>query len=158
MRVLRKQSLNASRIAFPVAAAIVVLDQVTKIWAVAALSDGPIVLVPGFLRLALFHNTGAAFSILQDSGVVLALIGMAIVVAMVWMVPGVTSRLDATLVGLVMGGAVGNLIDRFTRGDGFLDGAVVDWIDFDFWPTFNVADSAISIGIVAIMLASFRRQ
>jgi signal peptidase II len=60
--------------------------------------------------------------------------------------------------GLVLGGAIGNLIDRIFRGPGLLDGEVVDFIDFDFFPTFNVADSAITIGAVLAVLLAIRQR
>lgn len=72
---------------------------------------------------------------------------------------GYTSRhpLGATSVGLIAGGAVGNLIDRAFRGDdGFLQGAVVDFIDLQWWPVFNIADAAIVVGAVLLVVVSFR--
>lgn len=57
--------------------------------------------------------------------------------------------------GLVLGGAVGNLIDRLFRGDGFLDGGVVDFIDFSFFATFNVADACVTIGVILLLFATF---
>ena len=63
---------------------------------------------------------------------------------------------EAVAIGLVLGGAVGNLLDRVFRGDGWLDGKVIDFIDFNFFPTFNVADSAITIGAILAVLLAFR--
>jgi signal peptidase II len=62
---------------------------------------------------------------------------------------------ETVALGLVMGGALGNLIDRVFRGSGLLDGAVIDWVDFSFFPAFNVADSAISIGAALAVLFAF---
>lgn len=64
-------------------------------------------------------------------------------------------RSEALALGAVMGGALGNFVDRVFRGEGFLDGAVIDFIDFSFWPTFNVADSGITLGVIALLILSF---
>jgi signal peptidase II len=64
---------------------------------------------------------------------------------------------DLIGLGLVLGGALGNLVDRVTRGDGFLDGRVTDWIDLWFIPNFNVADAAISIGVALLLLGALRK-
>ena len=68
------------------------------------------------------------------------------------------NRLEFTGLGLILGGAIGNLIDRFTRGDGLLDGAVVDWIQLPNFPTFNIADAAITIGAGLLILGALRKS
>ncbi len=135
------------------------VDQLTKVWAVAALSDGPIVLIDGFLQLRLTRNPGAAFSSFTGGGPFLGAIAAFVAVAIAFLLPQIEERLDRVALSLVMGGALGNFVDRIFRADGFLDGAVVDFINFSFWPTFNGADSAISIGVVLMLLsASFRKE
>ena len=67
-------------------------------------------------------------------------------------------RVEAVALGMVLGGAIGNLVDRVFRGDGLLDGAVVDFIDFSFFPTFNVADAAINIGVALLLIATFVKR
>ena len=136
-----------------IAAGVVALDQLTKIWAVAELSDGPIVLIDGFLQLRLTRNPGAAFYSFTGGGSFLAVIAVFVAIAIAFLLPRIEERLDRLALALVMGGALGNVADRIFRGDGFLDGAVVDFIDFSFWPTFNAADSAITIGVVLMLLA-----
>ena len=69
----------------------------------------------------------------------------------------VDRRFEAITLGAIMGGALGNLIDRIVRGPGWFDGAVVDWIETPLWPNFNIADSAISVGAVLLILATIRR-
>jgi signal peptidase II len=136
----------------------VVIDQLTKHWALNALADGNVIDVIGSLRFSLHFNTGVAFSLGSDSGLgpwisVLA-IGVVVAISL-----GATSRvpLGAVASGLIAGGAVGNLIDRAFRGDdGFLHGAVVDFVDLQWWPVFNVADAAIVVGAVILVIASFR--
>lgn len=138
-----------------VALAVVVVDQLTKIWAVAALSDGPISLIGSFLEFRLTRNPGAAFSSFQGGGPVIAVVALVMAVIIVVALQSVERRAEAIALGAVMGGALGNFADRIARGDGLLDGAVVDFIDFSFWPTFNAADSAITLGVVALLILSF---
>ena len=140
-----------------VAAVVLVVDQASKHWALNALQDGPIELI-GSLRLFLTYNTGAAFSLASGRGIG-PLVTVLAVVVIAGLAFGYTSRhpLGATSVGLISGGAVGNLVDRAFRGDdGFLQGAVVDFIDLQWWPVFNVADAAIVVGAVLLVVASFR--
>jgi signal peptidase II len=136
------------------AAAVVALDQLTKWWALRALADEPIDLF-WTLRLRLTFNTGAAFSLGAGRGGLIALVVVAVVAWMVWFARSAATRLGAVALGLVLGGAVGNLSDRIFRADdGWLSGAVVDFIDLQWWPVFNVADSAIVIGALLLFVAS----
>jgi signal peptidase II len=140
-------------LALGIAVAVVVVDQLTKRWAVDALADGPIVLIDGWLELDLTFNPGAAFSSLQGIG---PLLGIAAVAVAGWITILIRRRSTGTgevvALALVLGGAVGNLVDRVTRGDGLLDGAVVDFIEPSFFPTFNVADAAITVGAVLLVV------
>ncbi len=135
--------------------AVVAADQITKAWAVAGLEDAPVSLIGEFLELSLTRNPGAAFSSFTGGGRFLAVVAMLIIVVVAAALPQASRRFEQVALALILGGAVGNLIDRFVRGDGVLDGAVVDFIDFSFWPTFNVADSAITLGVVALLILSF---
>lgn len=140
-----------------VAATVVVIDQLTKAWALRSLADGP-VRVGATLEFALAYNTGTAFSLGSGRGLGpwIALLAIGVVVALSM---GETSRLrlGAWAAGLVAGGAIGNLADRAFRGsDGFLHGGVVDFIAFDWWPTFNVADIGVTVGAVLLVLAGLR--
>ena len=140
------------------AAVVVVLDQLTKAWAVNALADGPIVIIEDFLELQLTFNTGAAFSILSDlarSGPILGIVVIGVVLLILFALRDASHIGEAVGLGLVLGGALGNLIDRLFRGDGFMDGAVVDFIDFSFFATFNVADSAVTIGVAILLVSTF---
>ncbi len=151
---MRFGSLTPRGVAVTAAVTVMVVDQVTKVWAVAALSDGPVTLISGFLWFRLVRNAGAAFGLLPGAGAVIAMLALVAAAAILIAVRTMERRIDALALGLVLGGALGNLIDRIVRGDGFLDGRVVDFIDFDFFPTFNVADTAITIGaILALWLA-----
>lgn len=130
-----------------VAVSAVVLDQVTKSLAVAALKDGPIPLV-WTLRLRLTFNTGAAFSLGQGRAAVFVALGI-VLVATLLAVVRTASATAAIGLGLVVGGAAGNLSDRIFRGHG---GAVIDFIDLQWWPVFNVADSCIFVGVAVLIL------
>lgn len=136
-----------------VAAAVVLVDQATKTWALRALDDRTIDLV-GSLRLNLVFNTGSAFSIGAGLGPVLAIVGVVVVLVLLRASKDLEGRLALIGLGLVLGGAVGNLVDRaFRSGDGFLGGAVVDFVDLQWWPVFNVADAAICVGVVGLAIA-----
>jgi signal peptidase II len=127
-----------------VAGAVVALDQGTKAWAQARLAE-PVDLGPVVLRLT--YNTGTAFSLGASLGPLIAVLAVVVVVVLLRLGRGVRGRLPLVLLGLVVGGAVGNLVDRaFRDGGGFLRGPVVDWIDLGWWPVFNVADMAIVVG------------
>ena len=156
MRRLRRLPLTPRAFALVVAGIVVVLDQVTKYVAVRTLSDGPVSLIDGFLQLRLLKNPGSAFSLFRGGGAVIALLAIAAVAMIVVIARQLPGKAEGTAIGLVLGGAVGNLLDRVFRGDGFLDGKVIDFVDFDFFPAFNVADSAITIGAILAVLLAFR--
>ena len=135
-----------------VAVSVLVLDQLTKTWAVRHLDDGHIIDLVGSLRLRLAFNTGAAFSSGTGFGPIIGIGAVVIVAVLVWTSRSVGSRLGMVAVGLVLGGALGNLTDRaFRQGEGFMGGAVVDWIDPQFWPIFNVADASIVVGGILLV-------
>ena len=144
-----------SSLVLGVAAAVLVLDQLTKAWALAALDDGPIELF-WTLRLALTFNSGVAFSMAEGLGSVVGVVAVAIAAGVLWW--SRTAKRSSVLVasGAIIGGAIGNVIDRAFRSshvgqDGFLGGSVVDFVDVGWWPVFNVADAAIVVGGVALV-------
>ena len=148
--------MNPRRLAVATAAIVILIDQATKIWAVAALDDGPIQVFGDVLRLRLTRNTGAAFSSLQGLGPLIGIAAVGVIGLVFVMVHHVPRRFEVAGLGMVLGGAFGNLLDRIFRGTGFLDGAVVDWIDPSFFPTFNGADSAITIGVAVLLIGALR--
>ena len=133
---------------------VVLLDQLTKIWAVAALSDGPIDIFGEVLQFRLTRNPGAAFSLFTSGGPVLGVLAAGVAVLIAALLPRIELAIDRFALALIMGGALGNLTDRIFRGDGFLDGSVVDFISPSFFPSFNVADTAITIGVVLMLWSS----
>jgi signal peptidase II len=155
---VRTTSLKAVRVtAAAIGAAVVLVDQLTKAWARSALDDRVIDLIPGFLRFALAENSGAAFGLFKDGGQIIAVLAV-IAVGIIFIAFRAVDRwADVIGMGLVLGGAVGNLVDRLTRGSGLFDGRVTDWIDLWFIPNFNVADASISIGVALLLLGALRR-
>ncbi len=142
------------------AAVVLCVDQLTKRWAVSRLHDGRTIHVIGSLRLNLAYNTGTAFSIgsSRNLGPVIALLGVVVIV--LFLVSGGSARRGTGVLagGLVIGGALGNLADRAFRGDGgFFSGAVIDFVDLQWWPVFNVADSAIVVGGCTAVIANLRK-
>ena len=114
--------------------------------------------IEDFFQFKLTYNTGASFSIFPNAGPLIGLISIGVVLLIVFILGEASRRLEAVALGILLGGALGNLTDRIFRGDGFLDGAVVDFIDFDFFATFNVADMAINIGVGLLLVAVFTRR
>ena len=153
--MLRSTLLRTRRLALTVAAAVIVVDQLIKWWVVATLPGKPVVLVEGFLQLRFVSNSGAAFSLLDGFGSVIGLVAIAATVFIFVVAVRVNSTGETVALGLVLGGAIGNVVDRAFRGDGFLDGGVVDFVDFSFFPAFNAADSAITIGAILALWFAF---
>lgn len=143
--------------AFALAAAVVVaLDQLSKHWALGALDDGPIELV-GSLRFKLAFNDGAAFSLGGGRTTAIAVLALAVSGVIVRLGLRAERRLWAVGLGIVLGGALGNLTDRaFRDGGGLLGGHVVDFVDVQWWPVFNVADVSLWVGIGLLFIASWR--
>ncbi len=141
-------------VALACAVGVVVLDQVTKSLAVAHLGSGPVHLI-GPLSLQLAYNTGVAFSIGSGLTLPIVLAASGLIVLLVWFLRGAPSMSAAVGLGLVIGGAASNLGDRLFRGR---DGAVVDFIHLGFWPTFNVADTAITIGCIVLLVLFVRGE
>jgi signal peptidase II len=132
------------------AAAVLAVDQLTKWWAVETLDTRTIDLV-WTLRLHLTINYGSAFSVAPGRGAVISVLALVVVAILLRSGRYATKPAMAVAIGLVSGGALGNLIDRaFRAGDGLLGGGVVDFIDLQWWPVFNIADTAIVVG--ALML------
>jgi len=142
-------------------ALVIVLDQLSKVWISSHFVYGESLYVLGVFNLVLAHNTGAAFSFLNDAGGMQRWLFSGIaVIASVWIVALLRKhsgqRLFALALSLILGGALGNLIDRIAYG------YVVDFLAFHwdehYFPAFNVADSAITCGAIAIILDSLRSQ
>jgi signal peptidase II len=141
-----------------VALVVLAADVITKAVVVATLEgERPVKLLGGFVYLQLVRNPGAAFSMATGMTWVLTLIAIAVVVAIVWILPKLRSIGWAIGLSLVLAGALGNLSDRIFRAPGPLRGHVIDFVSLfepngDAWPVFNVADSSIVVGGALIVL------
>ena len=136
-----------------IAAAVVVLDQVTKSIALDHLHQ-PVHLAGPF-GLHLTFNSGAAFSLFTGSTGVIVVVAVAVIALLGWVAWRSRTIGLSIALGLILGGALGNLSDRLFRGH---RGAVVDFITLSHWPTFNVADSSVTIGAILVVVFSLRRS
>ncbi|MET0908184.1 MAG: signal peptidase II [Ilumatobacteraceae bacterium] len=137
-----------------IAAVVVLVDQLTKHWALRVLGDGHVVHVVGSLQLNLAFNSGMAFSRGDGLGPFVPVLAVGVIAALLIALGRSDSPWFAVGVGLVIGGSIGNVLDRLFRGEGWLRGQVVDFIDLQWWPIFNVADMAITIGGVLLVLGT----
>ena len=139
-----------------IATAVVVVDQLTKHWALNTLDGNRVIDVVGSLRFNLAFNKGMAFSQGEGVGRLVPILAVTVVAALLMTVGRSSSRWFTLGVGLVIGGSLSNVVDRLFRGGGWLDGAVVDFIDVQWWPVFNLADTAIVVGAGLLLLTSLR--
>lgn len=143
---------------YAIAAGVYVLDRVTKLLAESSLQDRPpIDLIPGVLQLRFTTNPGGVFGLFGSVPWLFVGISVVVIGAVVLISTRLTTTTSAVGLGLVLGGAAGNLTDRLVRGPG-LAGEVVDFIDLQVWPVFNLADSAIVLGVVVLVLHGIRRD
>ncbi len=124
------------------------LDCVSKTVALATLGSEPHQVIGTFLQLHLLHNAGAAFSIATNRTTLLSVFALVVATLIVMRARTFTHSGWSAAAGLVVGGIAGNLIDRIFRAPGAFSGEVIDWIEVQHWPTFNLADSSIVIGAV----------
>jgi signal peptidase II len=149
--VLTRSSTSIAKI---IIALVVICDQLTKHWALNSLNDGRSIDIFWTLRFNLVFNSGMAFSKGQGLG---RLIGLLAIGVAVWL--WLSLRKASSTIGLVgtamlIGGAIGNVVDRLFRGDAWLRGSVVDFIDLQWFPVFNVADSSVTIGAMLLIYSS----
>jgi len=139
-----------------VAALVWATDFVTKNWAINYLAGKePRKIIGNFLQLTFTRNSGAAFSFATGGTILLAAFAILVILAIGYWAPRLTSRRWGYVLGLVLGGALGNLSDRVLRASvetGALKGQVIDWIELPHWPVFNLADSSI---VIAALIASY---
>ncbi|MET0628914.1 MAG: signal peptidase II [Acidimicrobiia bacterium] len=131
---------------------VVAADLLAKVWAVSELSDGPIAVIGDDIGFQLARNTGGAFSMFQGFTPLLAIVAGVVAYFLVRAVRRTEDTLLVVALSLVLGGALGNLLDRLFRSPGFLRGAVVDFVHVGSFPTFNVADAAITIGAILVIV------
>jgi signal peptidase II len=143
-----------------IAGTVVILDLLTKIIVVATIDPNqPVKVLGGLVYFSLIRNPGAAFSMATGMTWLLALVAIGVVGFIMRMAPRLRSTPWAISLGLVLGGAIGNLIDRIFRAPGILQGHVVDFVSVfgpnaEYFPVFNVADSAITIGGISLVITA----
>jgi signal peptidase II len=142
---------------FLIALLVVAADQLSKVWIRSNLLVGQSLFEAGFFRIIHVNNTGAAFGLFQGQSFLLtivALVGITVLLVYVLVIyrkfPLLDNRLGRSTLGLVLGGAVGNLVDRLRFG------YVTDFISVGLWPAFNIADSAITVGVILFAYSFLR--
>jgi len=150
----RLQSRSRLRLTVLIAAVLVVLDQLSKHWALAALTNSPPLPVFWTLQWNLTFNSGMAFSKGQGAGPIIGVIALGVVAVVLWGLRKYDSKVVAVAGGLVVGGALGNVVDRLFRDEGWMRGSVVDFIDFQWFPIFNIADMGVNVGAILFALWS----
>ena len=160
MRRVRSQTQLIRRYTFAltIATTVVVADVLTKRYASLNFVDAPVEVIPGFLSFTYHENPGAAFSLFQDGGSIVGVAAIVVTGVVLFALRTERPTLELVALGLVIGGAVGNLIDRIFRGDGFLDGKVIDWIDMWWIPTFNIADAAVTVAVGLLLIHTWRTR
>jgi signal peptidase II len=148
---------RARRIVPLIVGLIILADQLTKSWMVANHADDPITIVGHDVEFRVARNPGGAFSSFTNATVVLAVLAILLTLWLVRVVRRTSDTLTVVALALVLGGALGNLCDRIFRSPGVLRGHVVDFVKVGTFPSFNVADSAITIGAILLIIASFRK-
>jgi signal peptidase II len=124
--------------------ALLLFDQLTKVWALQSLpAEGSVPIIPGVFHLTLIHNTGVAFGLFAGLGTFVTWLSAAVLLGLLWALLQSHSTISGAMrIGmlLIVGGAAGNLLDRIRIGE------VIDFLDFQIWPVFNVADIGITCG------------
>jgi signal peptidase II len=145
------------RLPYWIALAVVLLDQLSKAWALTHLTGrGVVPLLPGLLQQRLVFNTGAAFSMLEGNATGLGLVSAVVAIGLVvWIqTSGTMSRWQSAGMGLLLGGAIGNGLDRWRLG------SVVDFLEFEpiDFPVFNLADVAINLAVACLVIDLLQRE
>ena len=136
-------------------AAVLIADQASKNWALNSLSDGRTIDLVGTLRFNLVFNSGMAFSKGQGLGRLIGLLAIGVAVWLWFGLQKATTRFSVVGTSMLIGGALGNVVDRMFRGEKWLAGSVIDFIDLQWFPVFNIADSAVTLGAAILITSSF---
>ena len=134
--------------------AVVIADQATKNWALNSLSDGRTIDLFWTLRFNLVFNSGMAFSQGQGLGRLIGLLAIGVAVWLWLSLKKASTNLSLVGTAMLIGGALGNVVDRLFRGEKWLAGSVIDFIDLQWFPVFNIADSAVTLGAAMLITSS----
>lgn len=140
------------------AAAVVITDLLTKRYAALNFDGHPVEVIPGFFGFTYLENPGGAFGVFQNGGVVIGTAAFIVAIIVLVAIAFERPTLETVAFGLVVGGAAGNLIDRFARGEGIIDGPVIDWIELWIIPTFNVADASVTVAVVLLFINAWWKR
>lgn len=152
----RPQSLRRNyAIAVGLASALILVDFVSKRWAEREFADGGMQIIGDFFGFTFVENPGGAFSLFPGGGRAIAVAAIIIAVGVLWIIKTAKTNLELVIYALVLTGALGNLLDRFLRGPGLIDGPVIDWVILWRIPTFNVADMAITFAVALLLVQAW---
>ena len=152
-----RPSSNLWKKLYTIAWTVWLLDFATKVWALNNLSaSNPTKIIGDFFRLTLIRNSGAAFSLAQGATIIFTFFAIFVVGAIAYFAPRITSIGWSVVLGLALGGVLGNLTDRIFRSPGYFTGHVIDWIELTHWPVFNLADTAIVVAAGIAVILSIR--
>lgn len=136
-----------------IACLVVVFDQLSKFLVSKSLSlNQSIGVIKNVFHLTLIHNTGTVFGVLKGYNLIFIILSLAIIAFIIYYLYKTDDFKEEVLLALVLGGAIGNLIDRIIFGH------VIDFIDFRVWPAFNIADSAVTIGVILLVVYLFKKK
>ena len=141
-----------------IAATVVTADLATKRMAALFFADEPITVIPDVLVFTYTENPGAAFSLFQNAGPFLGVAAIVVSLGILFILRKPRPVVEVIALGLVLGGAIGNLIDRVSRGSGLLDGRVIDWISLWPIPTFNIADAAVTSAVALLLIHTWQTR
>lgn len=141
-----------------IGAAVVVADLVTKRHAAINLDGNPVEVIPGFFGFTYLENPGGAFGMFQSGGVIIGIAAVIVTIVVLVALASARPMTETVALGLVVGGAFGNLIDRFARGPGIIDGPVIDWIELWLIPTFNLADASVTVAVALLVIHTWRTR
>jgi signal peptidase II len=151
--LIRRYSLGLG-----IAAAVVAADLLTKRYAALTFNGDPVEIIPGFFGFTYLENPGGAFGFFQNGGVVIGIAAIVVTIIVLFAMAVDRPTFETVALGLVVGGALGNLVDRFARGEGIIDGPVIDWIELSLIPTFNLADASVTVAVALILIQSWRTR
>lgn len=135
-----------------IGAIVTVVDLLTKRYAALNFAGSPVEVIPGFFGFTFVENPGGAFGMFQSGGVVIGVAAIIVTVVVLYALATARPMMETVSLGFVVGGAFGNLIDRFARGPGIIDGPVIDWIELWFIPTFNIADASVTVAVAMLLI------
>ena len=141
-----------------IAATVVAADLWTKRHASLNFGADPVTVIDGFLDFTYVENSGGAFGLFPGGGQIISIAAIVVTGIVIGALATARPRLEVIALGLILGGAIGNLVDRFARGEGLIDGPVIDWINLWFIPTFNLADASVTVAVALLIIHSWRSR